>query len=802
MSETNELPVPLPEENDSALVGARPEGSREWVINTYRKHQQVRTTAWLDQVLGEGRRKKTYIPPVLLDTNPIRHRQSIQEQVFPAPRIIHEDLLMTDHMKIMLTAGCGMGKTTFLKYYQERLLEQEPHPVYPLPVFFNLGSLSEDTGIKQFMESVHREMLDVILAEAEEDPALQLDEELLLSTVKALEREGRILFLLDSLDQLPAEDRFQVYFETFVEDKTFRSNRLILATRKFSFGPLATDSIIQRGKDAAFHVAFERIDERARGMFLGETQKNKELESLARYSPELMEVPLILKLLRVLSDCEKLEGLVSRGEIYSVYFKHLLAESCSSPEGEAEWPEQCFDRLGEVALGLLEDGFSQRVDEVETGYPKERLKKEADNLLLQEETIPSGLEKILQQTPGRWQFRHPSFQEFFAARTLAKKMDWRKIAGARCRDERWEETLKFFSGMVPANEVFDIFMKQGALFLAGNSVREAKELSEERRLLIAQLLKYQCREAFPQFARCRLIKVEDVIAANGPSVLRTLLVSLLKRENRDGRILYSVIELLLALEGMDWSDLIDRQEFDSLKTVKELDGFLSEVSDSTAVNMSRIKRWGEMVTIPAGKFIYQDEVDEEDHVYLKEYSIMKFLVTNILYKEFDPHHKLRFSKYSYLDDHPVIGINFYEAVVCSLWLGRRLPTEKEWEKAARGTDGRDYPWGEAMGYQNEYANSCDFMIGRTSSVAEFEQGLSAFGCFDMAGNVWEWCVQLHSRGHTTQRVVRGGSWLNYMVHSKCAYRNTFDPDERYPAIGFRCVSLQLTEVDDDEEEDY
>ena len=72
----------------------------------------------------------------------------------------------------------------------------------------------------------------------------------------------------------------------------------------------------------------------------------------------------------------------------------------------------------------------------------------------------------------------------------------------------------------------------------------------------------------------------------------------------------------------------------------------------------------------------------------------------------------------------------------------------------------------------------------------------------MAGNVWEWCVQLHLKGQITQRVARGGSWLNYMVHSKCAYRNTFDPDERYPAAGFRCVSLPLTEVDDEIEDDY
>ena len=172
MSETNDLPVPIPEKDESALVRSGLEESYEWVIETYRKHQRVRTSVWLDRALGEGPRNRTYVPPVLLDTNPIRHRQSIQEQVFPAPRIIHEDLMEADQMKIMLEADCGMGKTTFLKFYQERLLEQEVHPVYPLPVYFNLGSLPEETGIARFMESVHREMVEVILSETEEDPDL------------------------------------------------------------------------------------------------------------------------------------------------------------------------------------------------------------------------------------------------------------------------------------------------------------------------------------------------------------------------------------------------------------------------------------------------------------------------------------------------------------------------------------------------------------------------------------------------------------------------------------------------------
>ncbi|SVB20568.1 uncharacterized protein METZ01_LOCUS173422, partial [marine metagenome] len=517
MNETNEFPISIPDEDESSLVDARREKSREWVINTYRKHQQVQTSSWLDKVLGEGSRNNSYVLPVLLDTNPIRHRQSIQEQVFPAPRIIHEDLLMTDHMKIILEADCGMGKTIFLKFYQEQLLQQEPHPVYPLPVYFNFGSLTEGKSMAEFMELVHREILEVVLIECQQDTELTLDEDLLLTTIRALEKEGRVLFMLDSLDQLSVEDRFHVYLETFVEDKTFRSNRLILATRKFSFGPLATDSLVQKGKDAAFHVKFEKVDERKQGMFLGEAQRNKDLENLSKYSNELVEVPLILNMLRTLSDLDKLKGLTSRGEIYLTYFRCILEGDLN--EEDRKYCEKYFDGLEEVAFQLFKDGFSQRIDEVETGYSKDRLIKEWDNILIKDGSVPIELEKVIQQTPDRWQFRHPSFQEYFAARALAKNKDWKKIVTSNCRNERWQETLKFFSGMVLADEVFDIFMDQGALFLAGNSVCEAKKLSKAKQLLIGQLLKYQCRSSFPQFSKCRLIKVEDVMSANELSVL-------------------------------------------------------------------------------------------------------------------------------------------------------------------------------------------------------------------------------------------------------------------------------------------
>ena len=153
-------------------------------------------------------------------------------------------------------------------------------------------------------------------------------------------------------------------------------------------------------------------------------------------------------------------------------------------------------------------------------------------------------------------------------------------------------------------------------------------------------------------------------------------------------------------------------------------------------------------------------------------------------------------------DRPIIGINYYEAIIFALWMGLRLPTEQEWEKAARGTDGRIYPWGDPMGYEKGFANTCDFMACKTNPVMDLEPGMSPYGCYDMAGNVWEWCMQKNASKHTTQRIVRGGSWMNYLVHAKCIFRNSFDPAERHLAVGLRCVEgPQFTEIEIDDEDD-
>ena len=144
-------------------------------------------------------------------------------------------------------------------------------------------------------------------------------------------------------------------------------------------------------------------------------------------------------------------------------------------------------------------------------------------------------------------------------------------------------------------------------------------------------------------------------------------------------------------------------------------------------------------------------------------------------------------------DQPVIGISYDDAVRFATWLSaqlgvvKRLPTEDEWEKAARGGQDVIYPWGDQSPTDGVRANySGNGRFSSTSPVGSFEAGKNAYGMFDMAGNVWEW-TSTHRGAGTGSLIVKGGSWMDGPADLRVSNRREIDPSKGYVDVGFRLV---------------
>ncbi len=217
----------------------------------------------------------------------------------------------------------------------------------------------------------------------------------------------------------------------------------------------------------------------------------------------------------------------------------------------------------------------------------------------------------------------------------------------------------------------------------------------------------------------------------------------------------------------------------------------------------------ELIYIPAGDFIMgnNDHEDEKPQrlVYEDAFYIYKTAVTVAQYSKFCQATGRALPKapfWGWIDTHPIVNVTWDDAVAYAVWAGMSLPTEAQWEKATRGTDGRIFPWG------NEWeAKKCvcsENSGGQTAPVGSKSEGASPYGVLDMEGNVREWCTDWYASDYYQQapsrnligpatgsaRVLRGGSWdINGIENNyRAALRGSAPPDHSAPDIGFRCVA--------------
>ena len=272
---------------------------------------------------------------------------------------------------------------------------------------------------------------------------------------------------------------------------------------------------------------------------------------------------------------------------------------------------------------------------------------------------------------------------------------------------------------------------------------------------------------------------------------------------------------LWSLEGLDPIDAESEQ--------------IATVAPSEQSSITRLETivWetdaAEMVLIPAGEFQMGSNSGDPDEkpvhtVYLDAFFIDKYEVTVAQYKQFisatgHPEPKKCWDDPQYNQpNYPVVGVTWYDAMAYAEWAGKRLPTEAEWEKAARGgLVGKQYPWGDAAPGDDEQGRANYDFLGHTNGKTTFPIGSfppNGYGLYDMAGNAWEWCLDEYQQNFyavsprenplagealanykaiTSERVTRGGCWENYDNLIRVSNRNREHPTRIYHQ-GFRCVA--------------
>lgn len=293
--------------------------------------------------------------------------------------------------------------------------------------------------------------------------------------------------------------------------------------------------------------------------------------------------------------------------------------------------------------------------------------------------------------------------------------------------------------------------------------------------VIAQLM----NEALDKTANA-LTDFSELLYDAGETASSVFRDSLLSEEAEVQIQQFKALRSQVNLENDDWLSL-HQVYFEANRMIDIISRDMSE----TEVKIPLLRTF-EWIHIPAGEFLFGEE---NQAVLLPDYYIMKYPVTVSQYRQFCiitdrpmPHPP----EWGWQDSHPMVNINWHDAMAFVEWCGLALPTEEEWEKAARGTAGNRFPWGEEWDASN-CSNGVGGAPAQTSPVTAHANGASPFGVVDMVGNVWEWCENWHIENKT--RAMRGGSWMNSFTGSFLATSRDHDyPTDWYCYHGFRCVS--------------
>ncbi len=733
--------------------------------------------------------------------------------------------LLKEGRHIAIVGAPGSGKTTYLRIIAASLarahLEDNPRPIQrhlgidgplPVPVFIALGEYNryrrthnhnpddpEQGTIRGFINYLARKR------------EYKVPEDFFN---RLLDDKRPIMVLLDGLDEVADEtERRLVATEVqhfvdsnphaivFITSRTraYYGQSRLADFRLVAVQPMTPEQVaelVKRWCDAVYTTDEERKNERDALLKEIEALEKKRRE---RHEPRLIDTPLMVTVVAIVHYNEhKLPE--QRVKLYDKSVDILLAErhhtADESTEELRKWGGDETDKkqfLALLAFNMMSAGeeAGREVDEEQlkawlAPAFREQYGEEAKNQL---QTFIAAIRErgsLLQERDGLYSFVHLTFQEFLCAYYLAQTVrETDKIVSFLIEEERvtqswWRETILLTMGYIGLDS------KPTAREL----IKKLAEVDggDERQLAAAELAATAFVELGSQAKAVRRLlhdRLVDLLTTRGRHVqpaTRMLAGDALARlgDERPG-VCTLEPEMILIDSGLTFKmgeelyEITLEQPFALARYPVTNAQFRFFVEDG---GYSNPNYW--QLAIAAGRW--------------KEGKYIDHQIFGSRQREQPAHwHDPALSQ----PNQPVVGITWYEAMAYVTWLREktgkpyRLPTEAEWERAARFIDGRIYPWGETEppGPASALANTRELGLGRPTAVGIFPDGAAKEGFLDMAGNVWEWCSAIDlNGGHDAPRRLRGGSYLHgkktiHCVSSIKDWPGRWDIDR-----GFRCCA--------------
>ncbi len=719
---------------------------------------------------------------------------------------------LREAQRLLVLGGPGAGKSVSLERLAWDLCAGEAPQIPVLLPLFRYDGASLHAWIRASLQRTGHLRLDT--------------EQALTAFLK--ESPARCYVLFDGLNEVPPAHRDTLIGELTRWLMTYPRHPVVVTSRP-------QDELWRqvRGELDRALVVQPISDEQAQAYLVAHLE-DKGSDLYARLDERLRELsrtPLILWLIKEAGAAdEALPG--NRGELYARFVSRMLRRD-TRRKMDAALPERHKrDALAQLAYHLgLEQRLTCSREEAVTVVAQRFDEAQARTLI--DACRRHGL---LTGDQDLWFAPHQTVQEYFMALALRERWQqernqpalrrwWRNVQRrwrqapedvlTQAADDWWMETFVQLAGLVDDADRLAQDVSQVNPWLALWCVGEGRNVSEETQTLVeersvhvlhSERLRDRRRavEALAQIRNARVIEPLLWAAGYQDREISTLAVQAL------GQLGKAVVpRAIAALENEDfWLGVLryavayPDEELCAripLQILEEVLGF-------------------PVVWVPPRPFLMGSDKERDPQAYdvelpqhevsLPGYWMGRTPVTVEQFRLFVEESGYEVGERSLSDpeDHPVRDVTWHDALAYCRWLRGRtglpatLPSEAEWEKAARGTDGRIYPWGDAPPTED----LCNFSdnVGDTTPVGRYSpQGDSPYGCADMAGNVWEW-TRSHWKDYpydsedgrenleasdNVRRVLRGGAFYYFSRIVRCAYRYRWDPGGRYRGSGFRVV---------------